>query len=333
MKILIADDEMAVRTVLRHHLLKYGSPFTKVCEVSSGRELPDTVSLFLPDIVFTDIRMPGLSGLEALEEIRDKDLGETASFYIMSGFSEFEYARSALRLRAQDYLLKPIRYDMVKKILQREEKLRFRGVDPQMIPRSDTEEDLTLLSLSIQQMANLMEKKEWQGFLEELETWKALASKRDIPIDPEYLIEVFRIPSHEGDTWKEQYLSLKKIENREGTHTKATTSDMILRLIDEHYAQIDFNLNKLAEITGYSVQYLSLLCKRETGKTFSMLLASRRLTKAKKLVMESNMLVKEISQACGYMHSAYFIKRFSQEFKVTPDALRRKREEKESDEV
>ena len=332
MRILIVDDEIAVRTVLNHHLRKYGSPFTVVEEASSGDELIEAVSLFNPDIVFTDIRMPGSSGLEALEEIRDKEMAETTSFYIMSGFSEFEYARTALRLRAEDYLLKPIRYAMVEKILQREERHRFKGVDPRFFHASPTEEALSLLSLVIQQMAETMKKSDWEAFDTLLEKWKELAGPLCARIDPEYFTSAFGIPALEDDAWQNQYQSLKAIEGKQVSLQWASTADMLRRLVEEHYTQPDFNLNKLADITGYSVQYLSLLCKRETGMTFSNLLSSRRLEKAKVLVETSSMMVKDICQACGYSHSAYFIKRFSQEYGMTPDGLRKSRNQS-SDEV
>ena len=64
-----------------------------------------------PDIVMTDIRMPGLSGLEMIEAAREK--GCTPAVIIVSGYDEFSYAQKALKLGAVEYLMKPMEDDDV----------------------------------------------------------------------------------------------------------------------------------------------------------------------------------------------------------------------------
>lgn len=58
------------------------------------------------DIIITDIEMPEMNGLELLKEIRSRE--ERVRFIILTGFDEFEYAREAIRLEVEDYILKPI---------------------------------------------------------------------------------------------------------------------------------------------------------------------------------------------------------------------------------
>lgn len=58
------------------------------------------------DIIITDIDMPGMNGLELLKQIRTKE--EQVRFIILTGFDEFEYAREAIRLEVENYILKPI---------------------------------------------------------------------------------------------------------------------------------------------------------------------------------------------------------------------------------
>ena len=62
-----------------------------------------------PDIVITDIRMPDMSGLEMLQEIRAQ--GNSVKTVVLSAYSEFEYARQAMRLGVTEYLLKPVSVD------------------------------------------------------------------------------------------------------------------------------------------------------------------------------------------------------------------------------
>ncbi len=60
-----------------------------------------------PDLVLTDIRMPGMTGLELIKQSRERGVRNTV-FVIISSYSEFDYARTALKEGAFDYLLKPI---------------------------------------------------------------------------------------------------------------------------------------------------------------------------------------------------------------------------------
>ena len=59
-----------------------------------------------PDIIITDVRMPGLDGIEMIRKIRSED--PHPEFIVISGYSEFEYARSAIQLGVSDFLVKPI---------------------------------------------------------------------------------------------------------------------------------------------------------------------------------------------------------------------------------
>lgn len=69
------------------------------------------------DLIISDIRMPGMSGLELIEEIRKID--PRVKFIIMSGYAEFEYAKKALDYQANGYLLKPVDEDELIGLLQR----------------------------------------------------------------------------------------------------------------------------------------------------------------------------------------------------------------------
>lgn len=70
-----------------------------------------------PDIVFTDIRMPEINGIELLRQARKAGAG--AEFVMISGFAEFAYAQEALREGAADYWLKPIMIDEADDMLHR----------------------------------------------------------------------------------------------------------------------------------------------------------------------------------------------------------------------
>jgi two-component system, response regulator YesN len=106
LKLIIADDELYVRESLSElDWNRYG--ITLAGTASDGREAVDLCRKLLPDLLLTDIRMPHLSGLEAMKLLKAEF--PAMKFIILSGWSEFEYARGAIRLGASDYLIKPCR--------------------------------------------------------------------------------------------------------------------------------------------------------------------------------------------------------------------------------
>jgi two-component system response regulator YesN len=81
-------------------------PLEVVEDATNGEEMVVLVQRHTPDIVFVDIRMPKLDGLEAIKQA--KAFAPDTRWSILTGFSEFTYAQEALRLGVSDYLLKPV---------------------------------------------------------------------------------------------------------------------------------------------------------------------------------------------------------------------------------
>ncbi|GGH38375.1 response regulator transcription factor [Paenibacillus segetis] len=106
LRVIIADDERLIRLTLRSMIEDSSFNIQIVAEAKDGTELLQYIEEHHPDLVFVDIRMPGLSGLEAMEQ--GKGLSPHTQWVVLTGFSDFNYARHALRLQAFDYLLKPV---------------------------------------------------------------------------------------------------------------------------------------------------------------------------------------------------------------------------------
>ena len=115
--VYIADDEMWVIVGLKKRIEKTGLPFQVVGEANNGVMALEEIEKKKPDILFTAIRMPGYNGLELLELLRKKELD--TKVVLISGYAEFEYAQSAIRNGAYDYLLKPIDQDKLQTVLER----------------------------------------------------------------------------------------------------------------------------------------------------------------------------------------------------------------------
>lgn len=115
MRLLIADDEIAVRRLVRFVVEKYCPEVSIVGEARDGQELVAKGLEFKPDVLLTDIRMPNLDGITAARELK-KALPDVQVVFL-TAYEDFGYAREALSLKAENYLVKPIRPEELKKTL------------------------------------------------------------------------------------------------------------------------------------------------------------------------------------------------------------------------
>ena len=102
-KAVIIDDETWTRTVIKSlgEWEKYGIKI--VGEASDGDYGLELIRQMSPDIILTDVCMPHLNGLELIERLRNENNGAQVIF--ISGYDDYSYIRSALKLDAIDYLL------------------------------------------------------------------------------------------------------------------------------------------------------------------------------------------------------------------------------------
>lgn len=106
---MIIDDEKTVREGLEVLIDWEKAGYRLGTSGCDGREGLDNILRENPDLVLVDIKMPGLNGLEVIKEA--KSHGFSGHFLILTGFSEFEYARTAISMGVDGYLLKPIDED------------------------------------------------------------------------------------------------------------------------------------------------------------------------------------------------------------------------------
>lgn len=106
MKIVIVEDEIRIREGIAKLLHKLGDEYEVVAEAGDGEEGLKVCVSEKPDVVITDIRMPKMDGIDMLTELYEQ--GVKSKAIVVSAYSEFEYARGAMKLGVTEYLLKPI---------------------------------------------------------------------------------------------------------------------------------------------------------------------------------------------------------------------------------
>ncbi|CAI6084425.1 Regulator of RpoS [Paenibacillus sp. JJ-100] len=105
-KVLLVDDEPSIREGLTTIIDWEKYSFQVVATAGSGREAIACYNELKPDLTIIDIRMPGMTGLEVIEEIRQHE--PDAHFLILSGYADFDYAKKAISFGVDGYLLKPV---------------------------------------------------------------------------------------------------------------------------------------------------------------------------------------------------------------------------------
>lgn len=156
-KILVVEDELYARESLVKQIREYDSQGQfLIWQASNGEEGEALFKEHRPELVITDIRMPKMDGLGLLEKIREEDM--RTQVVIISAYSDFEYARSALTHGASGYLLKPVENEALGQCLDK------------FVQKNREEKKEALLTgqdIVTQFIANSIRKESYSGFVEE----------------------------------------------------------------------------------------------------------------------------------------------------------------------
>ncbi|MFM9280318.1 response regulator transcription factor [Paenibacillus jiagnxiensis] len=117
--VMIVDDEPAIREGLTTIMDWDALGFRVADTAGSGREALAKLERVQPDLIIMDIRLPGMNGLDVIRKIQEEAVGTPHHFLILSGYADFEYARQAISIGADGYLLKPVDEDEMAEELQR----------------------------------------------------------------------------------------------------------------------------------------------------------------------------------------------------------------------
>jgi two-component system response regulator YesN len=320
--LLVDDEEISLRGM--KNLIPWGRwQCSLLGAVRSGQEALDFLSRTLADIVITDIRMPGMDGLELIQQIQRQY--PTVRFIIISAYGEFEYAKQAMRYGVLDFLLKPVGISEIEEAL-------FRLTDGDAEPKtpgdaSQSTENIagdgdlpsppTIASTSLDPavfVKNAMVPlllNDWTsveklllGFFKDMKAKGvqveegrnlcllvvfALIEEDSVNFDKGILQRAAEIGS--AQTLNALYLILKEqlimIRNNGGDRITSGMNhniQKVLIFISSNYRKSGLNLKWISEHVVYMrTDYLGKLFFQETGKHFSDYLAEFRIAKAKEL--------------------------------------------------
>lgn len=356
--VLIADDETMPRTVLRDHLPWEELGVTRVVEASDGDETVERARSCRPDILISDVKMPRRSGLEAAEAIRAFCPGCQVVF--LSGYSDKEYLKGAIRLKAASYVEKPIDLEELAQVLREivEERRRLESFTPQALLAQPVEEEeggpegdladsrrLTALGGLIRHREKEKTEAALGSFYREL--------VRRPELDQEYLRHIYcqivflflnaaktynvtaviRQADHllysavKQETPEQLWGVLLQTARDYFAGAEPGDTDIVSRVeqvLARRYGDCALSVQDVACELGYTNAYLCAAYKKSCGRTVNQRLTELRLDHAKKLLSQTEQKLYEVARAVGYSDGKYFAKLFTRETGLTPREYREK---------
>lgn len=357
-KVVIIDDEPWTRGVIT----KLGQwdrlGLEVVGEAADGETGLELIRKVLPDIVITDVRMPRIGGIELVQVLRAE--GFSIPILIISGYGDFSYVRSALKLGVTDYILKPVKAQELNQQLQRcVEMLNKEDVmKPRVVMRAgyfaDGWDDIysgirkKLEAALYTSNCQIMEQQfcellrvicEHEGdkpstavmigvyyaLLYPLQKYiDTLGAKRDEAFGTKEPIFVFS-----RDNTAEQMISFVKslylnalqyIEKQQQQRAKLDI-DAVCRYIQENYTQ-GITLEQTADVFHVSKEYLSKAFKAYKNEGFTEYVTSLKMKHAYELITVYHAPIKEVGAMVGYYDLAHFYKTFKKYYGKTPGEIR-----------
>ncbi|HUX20789.1 MAG TPA: helix-turn-helix domain-containing protein [Spirochaetia bacterium] len=116
-RVMIVEDEPSAADRYASYVAQFGHGFVVSAVCHHPAEAMSSFSAVQPDVVLTDVRMPGENGLGMVKRLREG--GWKGEVVVISGYDDFSYAREAIHLDAAEYLLKPIFPEDMNRMLER----------------------------------------------------------------------------------------------------------------------------------------------------------------------------------------------------------------------
>lgn len=342
MDFLIIEDEPIILKGISLLIEEYTYPDNEVPRIQiahDGEEANQRLQTESFDFIFTDIKMPKMSGLELVEKWSYKKT-ET-QWVIISGFNDFEFAQKALKHGVKDYLLKPVTRNKMNEALERLLAHRRRTIDS-FVTITQSQNIIDKLEESIWMLDEDKIKQQLKDWTYQLpyQSIENLNYKKSLEEILHFLISRFQekgvkeINSESieviGHTKEELEKAFLKVCSDIVNVIKIKRKGNIIDPIDaaKQYIQANIgekmHLTDVAEKLGFNPTYFSQLFKKETGESFVVFRRKIRMERAKQLIEQDEMRIIDIANEIGYGDLAHFTKSFKKYTGVTPSNYKQK---------
>lgn len=323
---MIVEDERLILEDLLTIIDWEKEGFSVVATAINGKQGIQKFDKYHPQLIITDIKMPMLDGLDMIKSI--KQFHSDVNFIVISSFSDFKFAQTALRLGAFDYILKT--NISQKYILEKLNNIRISLTNQSEIYSTSyckfledyislkhliQPEDLNTLFSKISSSELRIHFEDYKK--QSIELISAAYSKLGLspkPLEPILDIEDLK-------NWIYHELSFLYSTNL--LYFEKKLSPVIINAytyINDNFSNPYLRIQEIANAIGISPSRLSVLFRQEVGLTVNDVLTGRRIEEAKYLLRWKNLKVYEVSEKVGYKTSQYFSKVFYQYTGQYPNA-------------
>jgi two-component system response regulator YesN len=355
LNVVVIDDEAWTRDTIKRigKWKEYG--FRIIGEASDGHSGLECIRELAPDLIITDMKMPGLDGASMLRILDEQQ--SKAKVLIISGYTDFTYTKQAVASRAIDYLLKPIDIDEFNAALKRcSEELRNEQLAKgyqvetsimQVVDRNWFEQYKNIRD-SVGHSLETLSSKGIEYALEQME-------QLYLQCDPSFTMAVLIRMNHDLQSIIEENLLSSNIQmaihllsfavaeqctfSELKRHYLGIASHLIeakvsenqslhhfnikpvKQYIDDHF-QENLSLEQIATMYSVSKEYLSSRFKKDLSRTFSEYILGLRMEKARELITEYHIPLSKIPEIVGYVDTSHFYKVFKKYYGITPGAMR-----------
>lgn len=330
-KAILVDDETIIRETMSKVVDWKKNGIELVGSCKNGLEAFDMIVDESPDIVVTDICMPGFSGLDLIEKVHSSQI--SIEFVILSGYGEFDYARKAMEFGVQHYLLKPCSEAQIEEVLGKavascERKRQSREREDTVTQRErilrTAREMGAALATGRERSREIMEE-----FQEQLISSEDLSLAKAITV--QFLLSFWQTADGVSQlVWMNLLFEVNNapdihnilelavrgiqqapvIRNPDGKY-----KDYIRKCIaytNEHYGDASLTLKWISENVLYmNVDYVSKQFMLQTGEKYSSYLGKMRIQNAQQLLSQGEK-VNSVAQQVGCGNNPQY---FSQMFK------------------
>jgi YesN/AraC family two-component response regulator len=346
LRLLIVDDEKIEREAVRFFASGLEPPFAAIAEAENGLEAVAAAREFRPDIIILDIRMPGKSGVEAAEEIRSID--GRARILFLTAYGELEYARAAFKVRADDFMVKPVSEQTFREAVGRAvaslEEAGALGAGSELLSGAGRRAAESVLLDAIRRgdpsraedaASKLLELSlRCEGGVQECRrAARILVAFLDRSLREEFGREF----ATGGDAMEALRLARDRREAREcvldaarsyaeevadakaDPHRNAVAA--ALAFIEERW-RTPISLEDASRAAGLSRFHFSRVFHAATGATFTDYLCAKRIERAKELLADPALPIKRICDLSGFSDAAYFSSAFKKREGLSPSEYR-----------
>ena len=320
--VIVVDDEMMIRTSISAFINNCDVGFEVVGTFRDGSDAIKYLEENNVDLVISDIRMVQVSGIDLAQYIYENK--PWTQVILLSGYTDFEYAKAAIKYNVKEYITKPTDFENLKNSLINMKNLLTEQKNNNINSFFDNIMHLYAEIVSI----NLADAKETLFALLDKNTHKNERLGQyafnifEIIIDKLYANLNIRI-STENDDLKDfpditdnqrvYDFSIKMLENiikqlsAKNKKTDNIVVDKLIQFINDNFSK-NISLQDAAESVFFNPAYCSRFFKEQTGENFSNYLLKVRMEHAVKLLKE-NKKINDISKECGYQSPGYFTRR------------------------